>query len=302
MDRIVEALLGFARPDQILVNEPMARHTTFRVGGPADVLFLPESGGDVARALAAAKALGVEAYVIGNGSNLIVRDGGVRGLVIGLGEGMSAVSREGNVVAAQAGATLARVSAFAQGEGLSGLEFASGIPGTLGGGCAMNAGAYGGQLSDCLIDATVLVNGEEQTWTAQDMAMGYRTSRPLREGGVVLSARFRLTPDDPQAILARMKELNARRRDKQPLNYPSAGSTFKRPEGHFAGALIEGAGLKGHRVGGAQVSEKHAGFIVNTGGATAADVLALIRVVQDAVRAKDGVALETEVRIIGEDA
>ena len=302
MDRIVEALLGFARPDQILVNEPMSRHTTFRVGGPADVLFLPESGGDVARALAAAKALGVEAYVIGNGSNLIVRDGGVRGLVIGLGEGMSAVSREGNVVAAQAGATLARVSAFAQGEGLSGLEFASGIPGTLGGGCAMNAGAYGGQLSDCLIDATVLVNGEEQTWTAQDMAMGYRTSRPLREGGVVLSARFRLTPDDPQAILARMKELNARRRDKQPLNYPSAGSTFKRPEGHFAGALIEGAGLKGRRVGGAQVSEKHAGFIVNTGGATAADILALIRVVQDAVRAKDGVELETEVRIIGEDA
>ncbi len=302
MDRIVEALLGFARPDQILVNEPMSCHTTFRVGGPADVLFLPESGGDVARALAAAKALGVEAYVIGNGSNLIVRDGGVRGLVIGLGEGMSAVSREGNVVAAQAGATLARVSAFAQGEGLSGLEFASGIPGTLGGGCAMNAGAYGGQLSDCLIDATVLVNGEEQTWTAQDMAMGYRTSRPLREGGVVLSARFRLTPDDPQAILARMKELNARRRDKQPLNYPSAGSTFKRPEGHFAGALIEGAGLKGRRVGGAQVSEKHAGFIVNTGGATAADILALIRVVQDAVRAKDGVELETEVRIIGEDA
>ena len=302
MDRIVQALLEFARPDQILVNEPMSRHTTFRVGGPADVLFLPESGGDVARALAAAKALGVEAYVIGNGSNLIVRDGGVRGLVIGLGEGMSAVSREGNVVAAQAGATLARVSAFAQGEGLSGLEFASGIPGTLGGGCAMNAGAYGGQLSDCLIDATVLVNGEEQTWTAQDMAMGYRTSRPLREGGVVLSARFRLTPDDPQAILARMKELNARRRDKQPLNYPSAGSTFKRPEGHFAGALIEGAGLKGRRVGGAQVSEKHAGFIVNAGGATAADILALIRVVQDAVRAKDGVELETEVRIIGEDA
>ena len=302
MDRIVQALLEFARSDQILVNEPMSRHTTFRVGGPADALFLAESGGDVARALAAAKALGVEAYVIGNGSNLIVRDGGVRGLVIGLGEGMSAVSREGNVVAAQAGATLARVSAFAQGEGLSGLEFASGIPGTLGGGCAMNAGAYGGQLSDCLIDATVLVNGEEQTWTAQDMAMGYRTSRPLREGAVVLSARFRLTPDDPQAILARMKELNARRRDKQPLNYPSAGSTFKRPEGHFAGALIEGAGLKGRRVGGAQVSEKHAGFIVNTGGATAADILALIRVVQDEVRAKDGVELETEVRIIGEDA
>ena len=301
MDRIVEALLGFARPDQILVNEPMARHTTFRVGGPADVLFLPESGGAVARALAAAKALGVEAYVIGNGSNLIVRDGGVRGLVIGLGEGMSAVSREGNVVAAQAGATLARVSAFAQGEGLSGLEFASGIPGTLGGGCAMNAGAYGGQLSDVLVDARVLLDGVVRTLTVEEMQMGYRTSLPLRRGGIVISARFALTPDDPEAIAARMRELNARRRDKQPLNYPSAGSTFKRPEGYFAGALIEQAGLKGKRVGGAQVSEKHAGFIVNTGGATAADILTLIGTVQDEVADRFGVRLETEVRILGED-
>ena len=302
MNQLLDILSGFAWDDQLLLNEPMSRHTTFRVGGPADVLFLPESGGDVARAMDAAKALGVSTYIIGNGSNLIVRDGGIRGLVIALGEGMGAVSREGNVVTAQAGATLSRVSAFAQNEGLSGLEFASGIPGTLGGGCAMNAGAYGGQRSDALVDAVVLVNGKEQTWTVREMAMGYRTSRPLREGAVVLSARFRLTPDDPQAILARMKELNARRRDKQPLNYPSAGSTFKRPEGHFAGALIEGAGLKGRSVGGAQVSEKHAGFIVNTGGATASDILALIRVVQDEVRAKYGVALETEVRIIGEDA
>ena len=302
MKSLINRLLDFADATQILRDEPMSRHTTFRVGGPADALFLPESGEQVARALAAARDCGVEAIVIGNGSNLIVRDGGVRGLVIALGEGMAAIAREGDVVTAQAGASLAKVAAFAQTEGLAGLEFASGIPGTLGGGCAMNAGAYGGQLSDVLIDAEVLLGGEVRTLAVEQLRMGYRTSLPLREGGVVLSARFALTPDDSAAILSRMKELNARRRDKQPLNFPSAGSTFKRPEGHFAGALIEGAGLKGRRVGGAQVSEKHAGFIVNTGGATASDILALIRAVQDEVLARYGVALETEVRIIGEDA
>ena len=301
MDRIIEVFSTFARPNQILLNEPMSRHTTFRVGGPADVMFLPESGAQVAAALKAAQDAGVPVYVIGNGSNLLVKDGGIRGLVIALGEGMSAVSREGNTITAQAGASLARVAAFAQSEGLSGLEFASGIPGTLGGGCAMNAGAYGGQLSDCLIDARVLMGGEARTLTVSEMEMGYRTTRPLREGGVVLSARFALTADDPGAIAARMKELNSRRRDKQPLNYPSAGSTFKRPEGHFAGALIEGAGLKGRSVGGAQVSEKHAGFIINTGSAAAADILGLIRLVRAEVREKYGVELETEVRIIGED-
>ncbi len=301
MKSLIDQLLGFAEAAQILRDEPMSRHTTFRVGGPADVMFLPKSGEDVARALAAAKAAGVKAYVVGNGSNLLVRDGGIRGLVIALGEGMSAIARDGNTLTAQAGASLAKVAAFAQAEGLSGLEFASGIPGTLGGGCAMNAGAYGGQLSDCLIDAEVLLDGRARTLTVAGMEMGYRTTRPLREGGVVLSARFALTPDDPEAIAARMRELNARRRDKQPLNYPSAGSTFKRPEGHFAGALIEGAGLKGRGVGGAQVSEKHAGFIINTGSATAADILALIQAVQDEVRARCGVALEPEVRIIGED-
>ncbi len=301
MDRIIQSLSAFARPDQLLLDEPMSRHTTFRVGGPADVMFLPESGEQAARALAAAREAGVACYVVGNGSNLLVRDGGIRGLVVALGEGMSAIRRDGDIVTAQAGASLAKVAAFAQTEGLAGLEFASGIPGTLGGGCAMNAGAYGGQLSDCLIDAEVLMDGEPRTLTVDEMDMGYRTTRPLRQGGVVLSARFALKPDDPGAIAARMRELNARRRDKQPLNYPSAGSTFKRPEGRFAGALIEGAGLKGRRVGGAQVSEKHAGFIINVGGATAADILGLIRLVQDEVREKYGVALETEVRIIGED-
>ena len=301
MNQLIQALLAIARGDQILENEPMSKHTTFRVGGPADVMFLPESGEQLAAALAAAKAAGVPVVVIGNGSNLVVRDGGIRGLVIALGEGMAAIARAGNILTAWAGASLSRVAAYAQASGLSGLEFASGIPGTLGGGCAMNAGAYGGQLSDVLLDAEVLLNGECRTLTREDMQMGYRTSLPLREGGIVVSARFELTPDDPEAIAARMRDLNARRRDKQPLNHPSAGSTFKRPEGFFAGALIEQAGLKGRAVGGARVSEKHAGFIVNTGGATAADILSLIGIVQDEVQARFGVRLETEVRVLGED-
>jgi len=300
MKQIIEALSEIARGDQILENEPMSRHTTFRVGGPADVMFLPESGEQLAAALAAARALGVPAVVIGNGSNLVVRDGGIRGLVIALGEGMAAIVRTGNTITAWAGASLARVAAYAQASGLSGLEFASGIPGTLGGGCAMNAGAYGGQLSDVLIDAQVLMDGGMRTLTNADLQLGYRTSLPLREGGVVVSARFGLTPGDPEEIAARMRELNARRRDKQPLNLPSAGSVFKRPEGHFAGALIEQAGLKGRTVGGAQVSEKHAGFIVNIGGATAADILSLIGIVQDEVEARSGIRLETEVRVLGE--
>ena len=301
MSQLIEALSAIAGSHQILENEPMSRHTTFRVGGPADVLFLPESEEQLLQALSIAREAGVPCFVIGNGSNLVVKDGGIRGLVIALGEGMAAIARAGETLTAWAGASLARVSAYAQASGLSGLEFASGIPGTLGGGCAMNAGAYGGQLSDVLVDARVLLDGVVRTLTVEEMQMGYRTSLPLRRGGIVISARFALTPDDPEAIAARMRELNARRRDKQPLNYPSAGSTFKRPEGYFAGALIEQAGLKGKRVGGAQVSEKHAGFIVNTGGATAADILTLIGTVQDEVADRFGVRLETEVRILGED-
>lgn len=300
MKPLYEKLLIISEPNQLLLNEPMSRHTTFRVGGPADLMYFPSSGEQLVSALQAAKELGVPALVMGNGSNMIVRDGGIRGLVIVLGERFAQVSVDGEVLTAQAGASMAKVSATAQAASLAGLEFASGIPGSLGGGCAMNAGAYGGQLSDVLIDAQVYLNGEIFTMTKDELQMGYRTTLPLREGGVVLSARFRLTPGDGEEIMARMKDLNARRRDKQPLNFPSAGSTFKRPEGYFAGALIEQAGLKGRTVGGAQVSEKHAGFIVNAGGATAADITALIKVVQEEVLRAFGVQLETEVRIIGE--
>ena len=299
MRKLAEALRAMGQ-DRLLENEPMSRHTTFRVGGPADLMFLPASAQELCDALRLAREAGVPAQVLGNGSNLIVRDGGIRGLTIVLGEHFSDIRVEGKRLCAQAGALLSRVAAAAMEAGLSGLEFAGGIPGTLGGGCAMNAGAYGGQISDVLVSAEVLLGGKVRTMSLEEMQMGYRTTLPLREGGVVLSACFELERDDSDAIQSRMKELNARRRDKQPLNLPSAGSTFKRPEGHFAGALIEGCGLKGCSIGAAQVSQKHAGFIVNTGGATAKDILQLIAHVQAVVRRETGVELEPEVKIMGE--
>ena len=301
MNGLWETLWNMSEPGQLLRDEPMSRHTTFRIGGPADMMFFPAMEQKIALAIRLALDYHIPYTVIGNGSNLIVRDGGVIGLVIALGERFSHISIENNVLTAEAGATLSKVATEAQRAGLSGLEFASGIPGTLGGGCAMNAGAYGGQLSDALIDARVLIDGEIRTLTRDEMQMGYRTTLPLREGGVVLSARFRLQSGDPNAISERMRELNARRREKQPLNFPSAGSVFKRPESYFAGALIEQAGLKGAQIGGAQVSEKHAGFIVNIGNATAGDVLTLIERVQKTVFEHSGVHLETEVRVIGEE-
>lgn len=301
MNGLWETLWNMSEPGQLLRDEPMSRHTTFRIGGPADMMFFPAMEQQIALAIRLALDYHIPYTVIGNGSNLIVRDGGVIGLVIALGERFSHISIENNVLTAEAGATLSKVATEAQRAGLSGLEFVSGIPGTLGGGCAMNAGAYGGQLSDVLIDARVLIDGEIRTLTRDEMQMGYRTTLPLREGGIVLSARFRLQSGDPNAISERMRELNARRREKQPLNFPSAGSVFKRPEGYFAGALIEQAGLKGAQIGGAQVSEKHAGFIVNIGNATAGDVLTLIERVQKTVFEHSGVHLETEVRVIGEE-
>ena len=300
MQHLLNTLRKLA-PDRVLENAPMSRYTTFRVGGPADALFLPASVEELQEALAAAKAQGIPVCLIGNGSNLIVRDGGIRGLVIVLGEPFSELRVEGAQVWAQAGARLSAVAAAAQRAGLAGLEFASGIPGTLGGGCAMNAGAYGGELKDVLVWADVLLDGEVRRLSRDGMEMGYRSTMPLRRGAVVLSACFELRSDDPEAIQERMRDLANRRREKQPLNLPSAGSTFKRPEGHFAGALIEQCGLKGCTIGGAQVSQKHAGFIVNVGEATAADILNLIEHVQRVVRAQTGVHLETEVRVLGEN-
>lgn len=300
MQNLLSRLRAMGR-ERVLENEMMSRRTTFRVGGPAEIVFLPESAQELCAAIAAARECGAEYRVLGNGSNLLVKDGGLKGLTIILGEHFSQISVEGTQLRAQAGAMLSRVAAAACEAGLSGLEFASGIPGTLGGGCAMNAGAYGGQLSDVLESADVLLDGELRCMRRDELEMGYRSTLPLKRGGVVLGACFALQRDEIGAIQARMKELNARRREKQPLNLPSAGSTFKRPEGHFAGALIEQCGLKGFSIGGAQVSEKHAGFVVNTGGATARDILALMAHVQETVLRETGVRLEPEVRILGED-
>lgn len=288
---------------QVLEHEPMARHTTMRVGGPAEILFSPANEGELLFAVREAKRAGAPFRIIGNGSNLLVLDGGLPGLTIRLGEAFSKISVDGNQIRAQAGALLSRVAAAARDASLTGLEFASGIPGSAGGGMAMNAGAYGGQLSDVFEGCRALdpETGIISALGPAEMALGYRESAALSRGLIVTEAAFRLTAGDRSAIQAKMDDLSARRREKQPLNLPSAGSTFKRPEGYFAGALIEQAGLKGLRVGGACVSEKHAGFVVNDRGATAKDVLDLIRLVQARVLEHSGVRLETEVRILGEE-
>lgn len=299
MNVLIQELIATGA-EKVKLNEPMSLHTTYRVGGPADVMYFPATSMDVEQAIEIAKREGVPYHVFGNGSNLIVRDGGIRGLVIILGDRFASVCVDGCEITAQAGSTMARLAAAALNAELTGLEFASGIPGTVGGGCAMNAGAYGGQLSDVFVCAEVLTPNGIVKMDLAEMEMGYRSTKPLRTGDIVLSAKFMLAKGEAAQISEKMKDLNARRRDKQPLNLPSAGSVFKRPEGYFAGALIEQCGLKGYTIGGAQVSEKHAGFIVNIGGATAKNILDLIAYVQKTVQDKCGVMLELEQQIVGE--
>lgn len=301
----------------LLQDEPMKKHTTFRIGGAADYYAEPDVS-QISKLIEIAKACDMPVAVIGNGSNLLVGDRGIRGLVIGIGKGMSAIDvteavaqqstaqdftaqGNGHVITAGAGAILAAVAARAAEASLSGLEFASGIPGSVGGAVVMNAGAYGGEIKDVLIDATVLTaEGELKTVTRDELDLSYRHSIVPEKSYIVLSARFMLTPKPQDEIKAYMAELRAKRVEKQPLEYPSAGSTFKRPEGYFAGKLIMDAGLRGYSVGDAQVSGKHCGFVVNKGEATAADVLTLIKDVQETVLKQFGVKLEPEVKMIGE--
>jgi UDP-N-acetylmuramate dehydrogenase len=297
---LFEELTRVLPPERVLKDEPMAHHTTFRLGGPADVFALPATPEEAVFAVRTAASLGVPCLILGNGSNMIVRDGGLRGLVISMQE-MTEVTVQGEALTAQAGALLSKVAAQALSAGLSGLEFACGIPGTAGGAAAMNAGAYGYDMASVLTHARVWMDERDQWLTRGELDYGYRKSTVLKKGGMVLEARYQLTPGDPELIRARMNDYNASRREKQPLTLPSAGSVFKRPEGHYAGALIEQAGLKGCTIGGAQVSTLHAGFIVNVGGATAKDVTALIAHIQREVLAKFGVPLECEVRILGEE-
>lgn len=283
-------------------NEPLVEHTTFRIGGPAQWLVTPRSEDEVAGVVSTCEAAGIPWRVLGLGSNVLAPDEGLDGVTLLLADNFAAVEvLPGGLVRAAAGATNAAVAAAARDAGLAGYEFASGIPGTIGGAAIMNAGAYEGQFSDVAVEVRCLVPSEE-SWRvvnipAVEAAWGYRTSRMMREGWVVLGAMLQLRPDSPAAIAARMEDLRERRESKQPLEMPSAGSTFKRPEGHFAGALIQETGCQGLRVGGAQVSTKHAGFVVNVGDATAADVLALIAEVQRRVHETTGVQLEPEVRL-----
>lgn len=299
--KLIERLRAVLPGERIFQDEPMSRHTSFRIGGPADVLFMPADSQELTAAIQAANRAGAEWRVLGNGTNILVRDGGLRGLTIMLGEPMSAVTVEGTHVRAQAGALLSRVGREAQRASLSGMAALSGIPGSIGGAVAMNAGAYGAEMKDVLLRARVLENGEAVWLENAQLDLSYRDSAVLRRGLIVLEAELSLAVGNADQIQAEMADYAARRRDKQPLSLPSAGSTFKRPVGHFAGALIEAAGLKGYRVGGAQVSTMHAGFVVNAGGATARDVQALMDDVRRIVFEQSGVALEAEVRVIGEE-
>jgi UDP-N-acetylmuramate dehydrogenase len=290
-------------PDtDVLVDEPMARHTSFRIGGPADVLLRPRAVSDLQRAIALTRAAGVPLTVIGNGSNLLVRDGGLRGVVLKVAENLSRIEFTGRRCFAQSGALLAVVSRTAAVGGGRGLEFACGIPGTIGGGVMMNAGAYGGEMKNVVTQVTVVdESGDLRTLSAAECEFGYRRSIVQTQPWIVADIEMELQPDDPERILAQVSHNQFLRESMQPLSFPSAGSVFKRPPGKYVGPMIQKLGLKGHRIGGAQVSEKHAGFIVNAGDARAADVLALIQHIREQVQSNFDVWLETEVRVIGED-
>ncbi|EJO22844.1 UDP-N-acetylmuramate dehydrogenase [Selenomonas sp. FOBRC6] len=286
---------------RLFADAPMRFHTTFRIGGPADLLFYPQNTEEVQKIIRMANEYGEAITLLGNGSNILVRDGGIRGLVIRFSHKMAAVVREGTDLIIGAGALLCDAAARAQEYGLSGLEFACGIPGSIGGAIFMNAGAYDDEMKSVVVSVkTITRGGELHLYSAEELDFGYRHSIFHGCDEAICETRLHLHEDDKALILARMEDLNQRRESKQPLSYPSAGSTFKRPPGYFAGTLIDQTGLKGLTVGGAQVSQKHAGFVINIGNATADDVQQLISIVQKRVYAAHGVQLFPELRIIGE--
>lgn len=282
-------------------NEPLKGHTTFRIGGPARYYLVPESEEEIYQALDFAKEKGLPYYVVGKGSNMLFSDNGYEGVIIEIGKGLEQVEiREDGSARAQAGIALGGFASKLSIEGLTGFEFAAGIPGTLGGGIAMNAGAYGGEIKDCLIRAKILTPEGDILWLDNEqLELGYRSSIIQKESYLVLEGEFAFERGDVIKIQEKMRDLSRQRREKQPLEYPSAGSTFKRPAGNFAGRLIDEAGMRGYRIGDAQVSEKHCGFVVNRGQATAADVIQVIQDVQDKVYSESGIMLEPEVRLIG---
>lgn len=299
-DQFLTELENIMAGSGIFMEEPMKKHTTFRVGGPADVLVQPDETA-LAAILALCRQYHVPYSFIGNGSNLLVGDKGIRGVVIEMTEPMGNIEVQGTRITAQAGAMLSKIANTAASNGLGGMEFAAGIPGSVGGAVVMNAGAYGGEMKDIIEKVYVLdENGAQLELDRDALDLGYRHSCIPEKKYIVTKVVLELVPRDEAEIRSKMKELNEKRAEKQPLQYPSAGSTFKRPEGYFAGKLIMDAGLRGYQVGGAQVSEKHCGFVINKGDATAADICQLMRDVSDKVQAQFGVVLEPEVKMIGE--
>lgn len=294
-------LVNLIEEKRVLVDEPMKKHTTFRVGGNADYFVMPQNETEVKDVVALCKKNSMPYYILGNGSNLLVGDKGYRGVIIQIYKEMNDIQVDGDKVKAQAGALLSRIGNAALEAELTGFEFAAGIPGTVGGAVVMNAGAYGGEMKDIIVNATVLTQeGDIITLNKEELELGYRTSVIAKKGYVVLEAEYQLQKGDREAIRARMDELKCQRVTKQPLEYPSAGSTFKRPEGYFAGKLIQDAGLRGFQVGGAEISEKHCGFVINKDQATAADIIELMRQVSEKVVQEFGVKLEPEVKTLGE--
>lgn len=286
--------------EQILINVPMKDHTSMRVGGNAKMLVLPSKASQVKEVVKYLCEINIPYYVIGNGTNVIVCDSGFDGVIIKISDNFSSIEIDQNIINAKSGASIVSVSNFACQNSLSGLEFAAGIPGSVGGAVVMNAGAYDGEMKDVVIEATCINNAaDEVQLCSEELQFGYRTSRMQKDNLLVLAVKMRLNEGNKNEIKEKMKQLNNRRRAKQPLNLPSSGSVFKRPVGYYAGKLIEDAGLKGYKIGGAQVSEKHCGFIVNTGTASATDVIELIEYVKKKVFENSGVMLQQEVKILG---
>ncbi|KAB3537867.1 UDP-N-acetylmuramate dehydrogenase [Alkaliphilus pronyensis] len=304
MDKLAlkEEFLRFMKPEAVLMDEPMKKHTSFKIGGPADLLLMPTSIEEIKRIIDICNIRKAPYFVMGNGSNLLVTDRGIRKVAIKIADNFNAVNIVGTKIIAQAGLLLSTLSNKALKESLSGLEFASGIPGTLGGAVAMNAGAYGGEMKNVITSCKVLDReGKIKILPIDEMEMGYRTSMVQTQHLIVLEVEMLLEKKDYSIIKDKVDELNMQRTTKQPLHLPSAGSVFKRPEGNYAGKLIQDCNLKGYRIGGAQVSELHSGFIVNVGNASAEDVINLIKHIQTEVKSKFNIQLQTEVKIMGEN-